>query len=166
MPSPMIDPVAATVAAVIAAQLMEAPAYLQRALGLPVHQDIFDEGGSILRAPAPWRRLAGWVGHSVLAVAIVLLYAMFFATVADNDNLAWWGILAGTVHGLLGGVVIGAFVDVHPRMPGLVPAPGVFYRHYGRRDVITFILGHLWFGLVAGVIYALLHAQVPSAAAF
>lgn len=125
MPSPMIDPVAATVAAVIAAQLMEAPAYLQRALGLPVHQDIFDEGGSILRAPAPWRRLAGWVGHSVLAVAIVLLYAMFFATVADNDNLAWWGILAGTVHGLLGGVVIGAFVDVHPRMPGLVPAPGV-----------------------------------------
>jgi hypothetical protein len=132
MPIPMIDPVAATVAAVVAAQLMEAPAYLQRALGLPVHQDIFEEGGWILRAPARWRRLAGWLGHAALAIAIVLLFATFFAAVAGNDHLAWWGIFTGAVHGLLGGLVVGAFVDLHPRMPDPVPAPGVFYRHYGR----------------------------------
>jgi hypothetical protein len=138
----MIDPVAATVAAVIAAQLMEAPAYLQRALDMPVRQDIFDEGGSILRASARWRRLAGWVGHAALAIAIVLLSATFFAAVAGNDNLAWWGVFAGAVHGLLGGLVVGAFVDLHPRMPDPMPAPGVFYRHYGRRDVITFVVGH------------------------
>jgi hypothetical protein len=166
MPIPTIDPVAATVAALIAAQLMEAPTYLQRALGLPVRQDIFEEGGSILRAPARWRRLAGWLGHAALAVSIVLLFATFFAAVADNDNLAWWGLFAGAVHGLLGGVVVGAFVDLHPRMPDPVPAPGVFYRHYGRRDVVTFVVGHLWFGLVAGVLYALLHGQLPPAAAF
>jgi hypothetical protein len=165
MPTPMIDPVAATVAAVIAAQLMEAPAYLQRALDQPVRQDIFDEGGWILRAPARWRRLAGWVGHAALAVAIVLLFATFFAGVAGNDKLAWWGVFAGAVHGLLGGVVVGAFVDLHPQMPDPVPAPGVFYRHYGRRDVITFVVGHLWFGFVAGVLYALLHAELPPAAA-
>jgi hypothetical protein len=166
MPTPMIDPVAATVAAVIAAQLMEAPAYLQRALGMPVRQDIFDEGGSILRAPARWRRLAGWLGHAALAIAIVLLFATFFATVAGNDNLAWWGVFAGAVHGLLGGLVVGAFVDLHPRMPDPVRAPGVFYRHYGRRDVMTFVVGHLWFGFVVGVLYALLHAALPSSAAF
>jgi hypothetical protein len=84
----MIDPVAATVAAVVAAQLMEAPAYLQRALGMRVRQDIFDEGGSILRAPERWRGLAGWVGHAALAIAIVLLFATFFAAVAGNDHLA------------------------------------------------------------------------------
>jgi hypothetical protein len=51
------------------------------------------------------------------------------------------GPVAGAVHGLLGGVVVGAFVDLHPRMPHEVPAPGVFYRHYGRRDVLTFVAG-------------------------
>jgi hypothetical protein len=63
-----------------------------------------------------------------------------------------------------GGVVVGAFADLHPRMPHQVPAPGVFYRHYGRRDVITFTLAHLWFGIAAGVLYALLHGQLTPAA--
>jgi hypothetical protein len=165
MPAPVIDPVAAAVAAVVAAQLMETPAYLQRAFGLPVRQDIFDESGSILRAPARVRRLVGWCGHATLAVAIVLLYATFFAAVARNDHLAAWGLFTGAVHGLLGGVVVGAWPDLHPRMPGPVPAPGVFYRHYGRRDVVTFVLGHLGFGVLSGVLYALLHADLaPSAA--
>lgn len=157
MPSSAIDPLAAALAGLVAAQLMEVPAYLQRALGLPVRQDIFEEAGSILRAPPRWRRVAGWAGHAALAVAIVLLYATFFAAVAQNDHLAWWGVFAGAVHGVLGGVVVGAFVDLHPRMPHPDPAPGVFYRHYGRRDVVTFVAGHLWFGLVAGVVYVLLH---------
>jgi hypothetical protein len=166
MPAPTIDPVAAAVAALVAAQLMEAPAYLQRALGLPVGQDIFDEAGSILRAPVRVRRQAGWCGHGALAVAIVLLYATFFAAVARNDHLALWGLFAGAVHGLLGGVVVGAFPDLHPRMPDPVPAPGVFYRHYGRREVVTFLLGHLGFGVLAGVLYALLHESLSPAAAW
>jgi hypothetical protein len=166
LPAPTVDPVAAAVAAVIAAQLMETPAYLQRRLGLPVGQDIFDEAGSILRAPAGVRRLVGWCGHAVVAVVIVLLYATFFAAVARNDHLAVWGLFTGAVHGLLGGLVVGAFPDLHPRMPNPVPAPGVFYRHYGRRDVVTFVLGHLAFGLLAGVLYALLHEGLPPAAAW
>ncbi len=166
MPAPTIDPVAAAVAAVIAAQLMEAPAYLQRVLGRPVYQDIFDEGGSILRAPAGVRRLVGWCGHTMLAVAVVLLYATFFAAVARNDHLALWGLFAGAVHGLLGGVVVGAFPDLHPRMPDPMPAPGVFYRHYGRRDVVTFLVGHLGFGVLAGVLYPLLHTGLPPTAAW
>ncbi len=166
MPAPTIDPVAAAVAALIAAQLMETPVYLQRAMGLPVRQDVFDEAGSILRAPARVRRLVGWAGHATLAVAIVLLYATFFAAVARNDHLAVWGLFAGAVHGLLGGVVVGAWPDLHPRMPDPVPAPGVFCRHYGRRDVVTFVLGHLAFGVLAGVLYALLHAGLRPAAAW
>jgi hypothetical protein len=165
VPAPTIDPLAAAVAAVVAAQLMEVPAYLQRRLGLPVRQDIFDEGGSILRASPPWRRVAGWTGHLALAIATVLLYATFFAAVALNDHLALWGLFAGAAHGLVGGVVVGAFVDLHPRMPHELPAPGVFYRHYGRRDVVTFVAGHLSFGVLAGVMCALLHDELSPAAA-
>jgi len=36
-----IDPIAAAVAGLVAAQLMEAPTYLQRAAGLGLRQDIF-----------------------------------------------------------------------------------------------------------------------------
>jgi hypothetical protein len=166
MPDPTIDAVAAAVAAFFAAQLMETPAYLQRAFGLPVRQDIFHEAGSILRAPARVRRLVGWCGHVTLAVVIVLLYATFFAAVPSNDHLAAWGLFAGAVHGLLGGVVVGAWPDLHPRMPDPVPAPGVFYRHYGRRDVVTFVVGHLAFGVLSGVFYALLHGGLPPSAAW
>ena len=160
-----IDPTAAAVAGLVAAQLMEAPTYLQRAAGLGLRQDVFDEGGAILRAPRRYRRLAGWLGHSVLAVAIVLLYATFFAAVARNDHLAWWGLFAGAVHGLLGGIVVGAWPDLHPDMPDPTPPPGVFYRHYGRHDVIQFVVGHLWFGLLAGTLYAVLHRHLPPGAA-
>lgn len=165
MPTATIDPVAAAVAALVAAPLMEVPAYLQRALGLGVRQDIFSEAGWILRAPARGRRLVGYLGHSLLAVAIVLLYATFFAAVARNDHLALWGLFAGAVHGALGGVVVGAWPDLHPQMPHRVAAPGVFYRHYGRRDVVTFVAGHLWFGVLAGTVYAALHDGLSPAAA-
>jgi hypothetical protein len=54
-----IDPAAAAVAGLLVAQLMEAPTYLQRPAGLGLRQDIFAEGGAILRAPRRYRRLAG-----------------------------------------------------------------------------------------------------------
>jgi hypothetical protein len=60
--------------------------------------------------------------------------------------------------------VVGAWPDVHPGIPEHVPAPGVFYRHYGHRDVITFCLGHLIFGVVAGTVYAVLHSGLPVSA--
>jgi hypothetical protein len=102
-------------------------------------------------------------GHSALAIAIVLLYACFFVAVARNDHLAVWGVFAGGVHGLLGGVVVGAFVDLHPRMPHAVAAPASStpLRGKGRRDgsrrapVV---------GLVLGTLYALLHDRLSPAA--
>ena len=158
-----VDPFAAAVAGLVAAQCMEVPAYTQRALGLGVRQDVFAESGAILRAPRRYLRRLGWVGHALLAVAIVLLYSTFFAAVG-NDHLAWWGIFAGAVHGGLGGIVVGAWPDLHPDIPEHIPDPGVFYRHYGSRDVITFCVGHLIFGVVAGTVYAVVHPGLPVSA--
>jgi hypothetical protein len=159
-----VDAFAAAIAGVVAAQCMEVPAYAQRALRMGARQDVFAEAGAILRAPERYLRLAGWVGHAVLAVSIVLMYSTFFLAVG-NDHLAWWGMFAGAVHGALGGVVVGAWPDVHPGVPDRVPPPGVFYRHYGHRDVITFCVGHLIFGVVAGTVYAGLHADLSLSAA-
>jgi hypothetical protein len=65
----------------------------------------------------------------------------------------------------LGGVVFGAWSDLHPDIPGRLAPPGVFYRHYGHRDVITFCVGHLIFGAVAGTVYAAAHPALSLNAA-
>jgi hypothetical protein len=156
----VVDAMAAAVAGLAAAQCMEVPAYVQRFARKRLLQDVFAENGAIVRAPLWCRRPAGWVIHALAAVLIVLLYATFFAGVG-NDHLLWWGLFAGVVHGILGGLVIGAWSDLHPDIPERLRPPGVFYRHYGRRDVITFCIGHVVFGAVAGTVYAVLHRDLP-----
>ena len=66
-----IDPLAAAIAGLVAAQCMEVPAYAQRAMGLGVRRDVFAESGEILRAPRRFVRVVGWLGHGPLAVATV-----------------------------------------------------------------------------------------------
>ncbi len=97
-----VDPTAAAVAGLVAAQCMEVPGYTQRALGFTVFQDVFAENGAIVRAPEWCRRPVGWTVHALAAVLIVLLYSTFFAAVG-NDHLLWWGLFAGAVHGPLVG---------------------------------------------------------------
>ena len=150
-----MDLLAAVVAGVVAAQPMEAPVYLQRAAGLPVHQDVFAEGGTLLRAPRRVRRLVGWAGHGLLAAVIAVLYAGFFDAVGAQDRLWLWGLLGGAVHALVGGIVVGVFPTVEPQAAGGL-SHGVFYRRYGSLDVLTFLSGHLLFGALVGTLYALL----------
>lgn len=45
----------------------------------------------------------------------------------------------------------------HPVMPEILPAPGPFGADLGALNVISFIVLHLIFGLVIGVIYTPVH---------
>jgi hypothetical protein len=94
----MPELLAAAVAGVLAAQFMEVPAYPQKALGLPVRQDIFAEAGAILRAEGRWRRPVGWLLHATTAASGALLYAVFFSAVGAHDRLVVWGVVGGVVH--------------------------------------------------------------------
>jgi hypothetical protein len=129
-----------------------------------VRQDIFAEGGAILRARGRGRRFVGYLGHAVFSAVIAGLYAAFFTAIRAEDHLVRWGLLGGLVHFAIGGLVVGTFRHLHPEMPEHVQPPGVFYRHYGRRDVLTFLVGHLLFGAVVGVLYAFLHPSAGLAA--
>ncbi len=152
----MPDLLAAGLAGLLAAQLMEVPAYVQRSLGLPVRQDIFAEAGAMLRAPHRWRRVVGWVGHATTAVVVAMLYAALFESVGAKDSLVVWGIAGGLAHFAIGGLVVGAFPLLHPGMPERVAAPGVFYWRYGALDVVTFLGGHLVFGALVGLVFGAL----------
>jgi hypothetical protein len=85
----------AALAGLHAAQVMELPAYLQKAAGLPVHQDIFAETGAIVRAPRGVRRVAGWAGHACTAVIVAIAYAAFFDAVGGQPSSVLTGMVAG-----------------------------------------------------------------------
>lgn len=155
----MTDLLAAGVAGLLAAQVMEVPAYLQKQAGLGVRQDIFAETGAILRVPKRWQRVAGWFGHAVTAVVVAMLYRVLFEAVQADAHLVAWGIVGGVVHFGVGGLVVGALPLLHPGMPNDVPAPGVFYWRYGRLDVVTFLGGHVVFGALVGLLYEALKRQ-------
>lgn len=52
-----------------------------------------------------------------------------------------------------------------PDIPARLAPPGVFYRHYGRRDAITFCVGHFIFGAVAATVYVVINPGLPVSAA-
>jgi hypothetical protein len=152
------DVAAAVVAGVLAAQPMELPVYVAKALGFGVRQDVFAEAGAMLRAPRA-RRFAGWVAHGLTAALIALLYAAFFDLVDARTRLPLWGLAGGALHFAVAGFVVGAFPVAHPEMPCRVPAPGVFYRRYGVLDVVLFLGGHLLFGGLLGALYGALRTS-------
>lgn len=145
---------------------MEMPAYVQKVAGLDVKQDILRTGGTLFGVHGPAGYLLGAVGHAGFSVAIALAYAGFFAVVDAADALWAWGLAGGLVHYGVAGVVIGLLPAVHPQMPERVRVPGAFYKDYGRRDVLTFLVGHLIFGGLVGVLYALIHSAGGWDAAF
>lgn len=147
---------------------MQGPAYLQKALQLPLRQDVFAEGGMLLGARGTRTRAVGYTGHAVLAAVIACGYASFFYVVGEERLLAW-GLLRGVIHFLIGGAVVAALFPLLPEptaQPDLRGAsrgwlsgrhPGFAYRKYGTRDVLTFLGGHLVFGGLLGIVYPALH---------
>lgn len=160
------DRFAAAVAGLIAGLLMESPAYLQRALRRPLRQDVFAEGGRLLGVHGPAQRWVGFLGHAGLSVVIALAYVVLFHTVAAVDHLVAWGVLGGLVHFAIGGLVVAAVfpvVDPACAVAGLRRV-GFAYACYGRRDVLTFLGGHLCFGVLLGLLYPGLHPALKVSA--
>ncbi len=158
---------AAVIAGLVSGLLMEVPAYLQRLLGLPLHQDVFAESGRLLLVRGRGQRVVGYLGHAALSAVLAVLYAVFFRAAGADDLLVVWGVLGGFMHFVIGGLVIdSAFPVLTP--DALAPGRhrlGFAYAHYGMRDVVTFLGGHLSFGALIGVLYPVLHPVLSASAA-
>ncbi len=155
--------VPAIIAGLIAGALMEGPVYMQKAIGLPVKQNIFRTWGqNLLRVKGGAGYIAGILFHEGVAVFAAILYALFFQLVGADDNLWIWGLLGGLIHYAIAGPVVAIIPSLDPAT-GAVGAQGFAYKNYGALDVATSAVGHLMFGLLTGVIYGLLHSAGPSA---
>jgi hypothetical protein len=85
-------------------------------------------------------------------VLIAWLYARFFRLIAVEDYLLAWATVAGLVHCPIGGLVVAAafpIVDAAAATARLRRV-GFAYVRYGRRDLLTFLGGHVTFGLLVG----------------
>ncbi|MFP8904966.1 hypothetical protein [Streptomyces atacamensis] len=116
-------------------------------------------------------RAIGLFTHLVMMSALVFgtLYALLFALFDTSAGNAWWvGALIGVVHGLVAGMSMAMMPAVHPRMraeaavgPGAAHSlelgpPGPFARNYGSATPPGVMVAHVMYGLVVGLVYALL----------
>ncbi len=148
----------AIIAGLVAGTLMEGPVYAQKALGLPVKQNIFRTWGqNLLGVPGGPGYFAGFLFHEVLSVLIAILYALFFMLVGVQDNLWLWGLLGGLLHYAAAGPVVAIIPSKDPET-GEIGKQGFAYKNYGALDVATSFVGHLSFGLLTGLLYGLLHS--------
>lgn len=155
----MFELVPALLAGLIAGGIMEGPVYLQKALGLPVKQNIFRTWGqNLLKVPGATGYLAGFVFHQGIAVFAAVLYALFFDIVGVEGNLWVWGLIGALIHLSIAGPVVAVIPSLDPAT-GVIGGQGFAYKNYGALDVGTTVVGHLMFGLSTAVLYGLFHSR-------
>ncbi|MDP8899573.1 MAG: hypothetical protein M3N33_00175 [Actinomycetota bacterium] len=149
----------ALIAGLIAGSIMEGPVYLQKALGLPVKQNIFRTWGqNLLKVPGAAGYLVGFLFHEGIAVFAALLYALFFDLIGVEGSLWLWGLVGALIHLAIAGPVVAVIPSTDPATE-VIGGQGLAYRNYGVLDVATTFVGHLAFGLTTAIIYGLLHSR-------
>lgn len=153
---------AAILAGLIAGLIMEGPVYLQKAVGLPVKQNIFRTWGNMFGLNGTGGYVTGLLFHEVLAAGIAVLYALFFRAIGVEGDLLLWGLVGALIHYAMAGPVVKFLPSIDPQT-GVVGQQGFAYRDYGALDVATSFIGHMSFGVLTALFYALLHPSGGSA---
>ena len=155
----------ALLAGFIAGLIMEGPVYMQKALGLPVKQNIFRTWGLLFGQRGTAGYLIGIAFHQLIALFAAVLYAVFFRVIGVDDNLWLWGLIGGLVHWTLAGPIVKIIPSMDPDT-GEIGKQGFAYKNYGALDVVTSLVGHLGFGTVTGILYGYFHSSGGSGTAF
>ena len=155
----------AVIAGFIAGAIMEGPVYLQKALRLPVKQNIFRTWGLMFGKRGAAGYVVGILFHQLLAVVIAIGYALFFRLVGVESNLWLWGAVGALIHYTLAGPVVKFIPSLDPDT-GEIGRQGFAYKNYGALDVVTSFVGHLSFGTLTGIFYGLFHSGGGAGLAF
>jgi hypothetical protein len=156
---------AAVLAGLVAGAVMEGPVYLQKALGLPVKQNIFRTWGLLFGQRGTAGYVVGFLFHELLAAVIAIGYAVFFRLLGVEGDLWLWGLIGGLIHYALAGPVVKLIPSLDSDT-GEIGQQGLAYKNYGALDVATSLLGHLSFGLLTGILYGYFHSGGGSGLAF
>ncbi|MGE0528686.1 MAG: hypothetical protein AB7G93_20295 [Bdellovibrionales bacterium] len=95
-----------------------------------------------------------WLGagvHLFISGLVALVYEAAFRALGHSG--IWMGALLGVVHWILSGLFLGVLPSIHPAVPEIVPAPGMFAIQLNLFSMLLFFLLHVVYGAVVGGIY-------------
>jgi hypothetical protein len=144
----------AVFAGTIAGAIMVGMRMLIEMAGVDLKLDVAQMWGTMLNMHGTSGRLLGLAIHLLGSAAIALIYAWIFALIGVTDHPWLWGLLGGVIHWVLAGLFMAIAPALHPEIPEQRSAPGLFVVNFGMPDVLTFLIGHLLYGLVVGILYA------------
>ena len=122
-------------------------------MGMP-KMDIVDMLSTMFGKP---NRVLGWMMHLVMGVVFALIYAFLWSQgIGSPDWLS--GLIFGAAHWLVVGLMMGVIPIMHAGIKnGDVEAPGLWMTNQG--GMLSFIgglMGHMVFGLVVALVYAII----------
>ena len=96
----------------------------------------------------------GAMVHAGMSVVFGLIHGAVFAGF-DIDSAEWaWGLLFGLVHWAGVGMALGMMPLMHPRIRnGEIAAPGFYALSFPPMTAMGFLMLHLVFGVLVGVLY-------------
>jgi hypothetical protein len=136
---------------------MVVPLYMGRAM-MPEHMrmDLLLLLGTMMPVSLskPMAYMNGAMMHAGASIIFAFAHVgVFVATDIDSDFAAW-GLLFGAVHWLLSGMMMGMMPIMHPLVRrGEMENPGPFAMSMGMMTATGFLMLHLLFGVVVGVLY-------------
>ena len=146
---------AAIAAGALATVVMTAMLYMGMAM-MPrqMPMNILYMLGTMMSRNTMMAYVAGTMMHAMMGIAFALVHAAAFKGLDLTSALIAWGVLFGFVHYLIVGMGMGMIGTMHPLMrTGQMPAPGIFVSNLPRMTVMGFLMVHLVYGLVVGVLY-------------
>jgi len=141
----------AVVGGLIGGLALSAFGAVARATGIPVQLELL-LGTIIVPTAGATAVVVGFAAHLAVSIAIALLYAAGFERWARRGG--WTvGLAFSLVHTAISGAVIGLVPYVHPRVPGMLPAPGPYLAHLGAVAIGCSVLMHAVYGIIVGAVY-------------
>lgn len=146
---------AAIIAGIVATVVMTAVMYLGRAM-LPqqMPMNILHMLGTMMTRSTGPAYMIGGMMHFMNGILFAIVHAAIYAVLGLTSGLLLWGLLFGAFHWLITGVGMGMMPMMHPVIKaGDMDAPGAFAKNLPMLNIMGFLMAHLIFGLVVGVVY-------------
>jgi hypothetical protein len=93
--------------------------------------------------------------HLMASIAFGIIHAAIFAAGDIEDGVLLWGAVFGLGHAVITGTMLTMMPVMHAEIQaGRLEAPGAFGISLGQPTAMGFVVLHVIFGAVVGVIYA------------
>ena len=104
--------------------------------------------------PGPMTYVMGAMIHAGMSIAFGVVHGAVFAAFDLESDLVVWGLALGAVHWMVVGIMFGGMKMMHPLVrSGELAEPGMFALKYPMMTAAGFLMLHLLFGILFGLVY-------------